>query len=81
MGTLFTFVILAITITYAARQYSVMVDYADTVNLINEVEDLRDRYNQYNLRDIEMQLAFGINVMDKITLNAIDIDLTGILEL
>ena len=72
---------LAITITYAARQYSVMVNYRDTVNLINEVEDLRERDNAYNLRDVEMQLAFGINVMDKITLNAIDIDLTGILEL
>ena len=81
MGSLFTLAILAITITYAARQYSVMVNYADTVNLINEVEDLRDRYNQYNLRDIEMQLAFGITVLDKITLNAIDIDFTGILEL
>ena len=71
---------LAITITYAARQYSVMVNYRDTVNLINEVEDLRERDHAYNLRDIEMQLAFEIIVLDKITYNPINIDLNGILE-
>ena len=71
---------LAITITYAARQYSVMVNYRDTVNLINEVEDLRERDHAYNLRDVEMQLAFGIIVHDKVTFNQINIDLTGILE-
>ena len=81
MGTLFTLAIFIITITYAARQYRVMVDYADTVNLISETEDLRDRDNAYNLSDIEMQLAFGITVVDKITFDVIDIDLNGIFEL
>ena len=81
MGILFTFAVFAITIPYAARQYSVMVDYADTVNLISETEDLRDRDNTYNLSDIEIQLAFGITVVDKITFDVIDIDLNGIFEL
>ena len=57
-----------------------MVEYRDTVNLINEVEDLRSRDDAYNLRDVEMQLAFGIVVLDKITYNPIDINLNGFLE-
>ena len=57
-----------------------MVNHRDTVNLINEVEDLRERDNAYNLRDVEMQLAFGISVWDKNNFSPINIDLTGILE-
>ena len=57
-----------------------MVNYRDTVNLINEVEDLRGLDSAYNLSDIEMPLAFEIHVLDKITFERIDIDLNSVLE-